>query len=71
MKTIRTDSLEIFKHPAYELFQIGSLHGFVNQNAYISIVATNNCQCNCPDCYEVDEDTDEYVEKTCSESPNN
>ncbi len=25
----------------------------------------------CPDCYEVDEDTDEYVEKTCSESPNN
>lgn len=50
MKTIRTDSLEIFKHPAYELFQIGSLHGFVNQNAYISIVATNNCQCNCPYC---------------------
>lgn len=50
MKTIRTDSLEIFKQPEYESFQIGSLHGFVNQNAYISVVATNNCQCNCPYC---------------------
>lgn len=50
MKTIRTDSLEIFKQPEYESFQIGSLHGFVNQNAYISVVATNNCQRNCPYC---------------------
>lgn len=50
MKTILTDSLEIFKQPEYESFQIGGLHGFVNQNAYISIVATNNCQCNCPYC---------------------
>lgn len=50
MKTILTDSLEIFKQPEYESFQIGSLHGVVNQNAYISVVATNNCQCNCPYC---------------------
>lgn len=50
MKTIRTDSLEILKQPEYESFQIGNLHGFVNQNAYISVVATNNCQCNCPYC---------------------
>ncbi len=50
MKTILTDSLEIFKQPEYESFQIGSVHGFVNQNAYISVVATNNCQCNCPYC---------------------
>lgn len=50
MKTIRTDSLEIFKQQQYEYFQIGDLHGFVNQNAYISVVATNNCQCNCTYC---------------------
>lgn len=50
MKTIPTDSLEIFKHPEYESFQIGNLHGFVNRYAYISVVATNNCQCNCPYC---------------------
>lgn len=50
MKTILTDSFEIFKQPTYESFQIGDLHGFVNQNAYISVVATNNCQCNCLYC---------------------
>lgn len=50
MKTIRTDSFEIFKQNAYESFQIGDVHGFVNQNAYISVVATNNCQCSCPYC---------------------
>lgn len=47
MKTIRTDSLEIFKqNEVYEYSQWGA----VNQNAYISIVATNNCQCNCLYC---------------------
>lgn len=50
MKTIRTDSFEIFKQNVYESFQIGDVHGFVNQNAYISVVATNNCQCCCPYC---------------------
>lgn len=50
MKTVRTDSFEIFKQNTHESFQIGDIHGFVNQNAYISIVATNNCQCNCPYC---------------------
>lgn len=47
MKTIRTDSLEIFKqNDVYE----DSQWGWVNRNAYISVVATNNCQCNCPYC---------------------
>lgn len=50
MKTILTDSLEIFKQNEYELVRIGSLSGFVNRNAYISVVATNNCQCSCPYC---------------------
>ena len=50
MQTILTDSLEIFKQPSYRDFQIGSIHGFVNDNSYISVVATNNCQCNCPYC---------------------
>ena len=47
MKTILTDSLEIFKqNDNYE----DSQWGWVNSNAYISVVATNNCQCNCPYC---------------------
>ena len=47
MKTILTDSLEIFKqNDRYEQCE----WGWVNSNAYISVVATNNCQCNCPYC---------------------
>ena len=47
MKTILTDSLEILKqNDGYE----DSQWGWVNRNAYISVVATNNCQCNCPYC---------------------
>ena len=47
MKTILTDSLEIFKQNDY---YEDSQWGWVNRNAYISVVATNNCQCNCPYC---------------------
>ena len=47
MKTILTDSLEIFKQNDY---YEDSQWGWVNSNAYISVVATNNCQCNCPYC---------------------
>lgn len=47
MKTIQTDSLEIFKQNDYYEH---TNFGFVNQNAYISVVATNNCQCNCAYC---------------------
>jgi len=47
MKTIKTDSLEIFKqNNVYE----NCKWGLVNQNAYISVVATNACQCSCPYC---------------------
>lgn len=47
MKTIKNDSLEIFKQNSiYE----NCKWGFVNQNAYISVVATNACQCNCSYC---------------------
>lgn len=43
---IQTDSLEIFKQNEYTLMDIG----YVSNNAYLSIVATNNCQRNCPYC---------------------
>lgn len=47
LKTIKTNSLEIFKqNEQYE----DSRWGWVNTNAYISVVATNACQCNCPYC---------------------
>lgn len=43
---IRTDSLEIFKQNEYTLMDIG----YVSNNAYLSIVATNHCQRCCPYC---------------------
>ena len=43
---IRTDSLEIFKQNNYIKTDIG----MVSDNAYLSVIATNNCQCNCPYC---------------------
>ena len=51
-KTIRTDSLEIFKQNRYYRTDIG----MVSDNAYLSIVATNNCQCNCPYCINSETD---------------
>lgn len=41
--TINTNSLEIFKQNEYRETDIG----LVSNNAYLSIVATNNCQRNC------------------------
>lgn len=51
-KTIQTDSLEIFKHNNY--FKTGI--GMVSDNAYLSVIATNNCQCNCPYCINSETD---------------
>lgn len=43
---IPIDSLEIFRTNRY----IPTKIGMVSDNAYVSIVATNNCQFNCPYC---------------------
>jgi len=51
-KTIKTNSLEIFKHNNYIKTDIG----MVSDNAYLSVVATNNCQCNCPYCINSETD---------------
>lgn len=51
-KTIQTNSLEIFKQNEYFLTDIG----YVSNNAYLSIIATNNCQCNCPYCINSETD---------------
>ena len=51
-KTIQTDSLEIFKHNNYFKTDIG----MVSDNAYLSVIATNNCQCNCPYCINSETD---------------
>lgn len=53
---IRTDSLEIFKHNNYFKTDIG----MVSDNAYLSVIATNNCQCNCPYC--INSETDRRLE---------
>ena len=55
-KSIKTDSLEIFKQNEYFLTDIG----YVSNNAYLSIVATNRCQCNCPYC--INSETDRRLE---------
>lgn len=52
MKTIQTDSLEIFKQNKYIPTDIG----MVSDNAYLSIIATNNCQCNCAYCINSETD---------------
>ena len=53
---IRTDSLEIFKQNEYTLTDIG----YVSNNAYLSIVATNKCQRNCFYC--INSHTDKTLE---------
>lgn len=58
MKTIKTDSFEIFKQN--DTFE-DSKWGFVNQNAYISIVATNACQCSCPYCINSATDRNKHL----------
>lgn len=49
---IQTDSLEIFKYNNYFKTDIG----MVSDNAYLSVIATNNCQCNCPYCINSETD---------------
>lgn len=55
---IKTDSLEIFKQNEYQQTDIG----LVSNNAYLSIVATNNCQRNCFYC--INSHTDRRLELT-------
>lgn len=48
METIKIDSLEIFRQPEYHWNH--QLNSLVNTHSYLSLVVTNNCQCNCPYC---------------------
>lgn len=52
MKAIDINSLEIFKTNRYFPTEIG----MVSDNAYLSIVATNKCQCNCAYCINSETD---------------
>lgn len=49
---VETNSLEIFKQNVYYPNKIG----MVSNNAYLSIVATNKCQCSCPYCINSETD---------------
>ncbi len=53
---LKTDSLEIFKQNEYRQTDIG----YVSNNAYLSIVATNKCQRNCFYC--INSHTDKTLE---------
>lgn len=55
MGLIQTNSLEIFKQNKY----ISTDIGMVSDNAYLSIVATNNCQCKCAYC--INSETDHHL----------
>lgn len=63
MNIIQTNSLEIFKTNKYYPTEIG----MVSDNAYLSIVATNNCQKSCPYCInsETNRHLDLPIEKAC------
>lgn len=52
MNAIQKDSLEIFKTNIYNPMDIG----LVSNNAYLSVVATNMCNRNCPYCINGDTD---------------
>lgn len=65
MKLIPTNSLEIFKQNTYNPFDIG----MVSNNAYISIVATNNCQFNCEYC--INSETDKSLNLPIDKAINN
>ena len=52
MRVIQKDSLEIFKTNIYLPTDIG----MVSNNAYLSVVATNKCNRNCPYCINGDTD---------------
>jgi len=53
---INTNSLEIFRSNVYNKYDIG----YVSNNAYLSVVATNKCQKNCFYC--INSDTDKQSE---------
>ncbi|MGL5748898.1 MAG: radical SAM protein [Paraclostridium sp.] len=53
---INTDSLEIFKQNVYYPTDIG----MISNNAYLSIVVTNKCQCRCTYC--INGETDHRLE---------
>lgn len=55
MNTVQINSLEIFKQNKYSHADIG----MVSDNAYLSIVATNNCQCKCAYC--INSETDQRL----------
>ena len=56
MRMIDVSSLEIFKQNEYFPTNIG----MVSNNAYLSIVATNKCQCNCLYC--INSETDKTLD---------
>lgn len=56
MRMIDVNSLEIFKQNEYFPTDIG----MVSNNAYLSIVATNKCQCNCLYC--INSETDKSLD---------
>lgn len=56
MRTIKTNSLEIFKQNHYLPTDIG----MVSNNAYLSIVATNKCQMKCSYC--INSETDQTLD---------
>lgn len=56
MRTIKTNSLEIFKQNYYLPTDIG----MVSNNAYLSIVATNKCQMKCSYC--INSETDQTLD---------
>ena len=65
MKTILTNSLEIFKTNVYNATEIG----MVSNNAYLSIIATNKCQCKCPYC--INSETDQRLKLPIDKAINN
>lgn len=65
MKTIKSNSLEIFKTNEYFETKIG----LVSNNAYLSIIATNKCQCSCPYC--INSETDHNLNLPIEKAVNN
>lgn len=62
---IQTDSLEIFKNNIYLPDELG----MVSNNAYLSIVTTNKCQCSCPYC--INSLTDRFTDLPIDKAVNN
>lgn len=65
MSIIKIDSLEIFKQNRYYPTDIG----LVSDNAYLSIVVTNKCQCNCAYC--INSETDRPLDLPCDKALGN